>query len=395
MSKILIKRRSNKMKYIFKNIKSFIKTEKMIFILVIICVMASSFIINFSYGLYQNYNVIKENETSELYELEIPFNNDLTGNYADKKTLKDTVLTFTNSLNENVDMYLVEPYSDEVTEMDGGVDVRFTIKNCNFAPCEIFKENLEKFGNLILGEYFSEEQEKNGEKVALVYVENPGDDDITRKLKINDETILFQDKEYKIIGVQVFQGLMVPFESLNDDTPINSLYMGFTKPLTRSQYEEIKEKISMAFGDLAEIPELDIPESENYYLYNTIIMISVLIAVLAAINFAVLYKYILSKRTKTLSVFRICGCTKLRALRMFLSECMLITIPVFALTALCYDEFILPALSKHFEYIRSAYSLTLYLIIFAIYVFSSLIVLGIMIYFGFLRKTIRETKGGY
>ncbi|MCM1228261.1 MAG: hypothetical protein NC320_12735 [Clostridium sp.] len=366
----------------------------MIFILVIICVMASSFIINFSYGLYQNYNVVKENETSELYELEIPFNNDLTGNYADKKTLRDTVLSFSDTLNENIDMYLVQPYSDEVTEMDGGVDVRFTIKNGDFAPCEIFKENLQKFGNLISGEYFSEEQEKKGETVALVTVENPDDDDITKKLKINDETILFQDKEYKIIGVQLFQVLIVPFESLNDDTPINSLYLEFIKPLTRSQYDEVKEKISMAFGNLAEIPELDIPESENYYLYNTIIMISVLIAVLAAINFAVLYKYILSKRIKSLSVFRICGCTKFRALRMFLSECMLITVPVFALTALCYDRLVLPVLAKHFEYIRSAYSLTLYLIIFAIYVFSSLIVLGIMIYFGFLRKTIRETKGG-
>lgn len=384
------------MKYIFKNIKSFIKTEKMIFILVIICVMASSFIINFSYGLYQNYNVVKENETSELYELEIPFNNDLNGNYADKKTLRDTVLTFSNSLNENVYMYLVKPYSDIITEDYGSVQTRFIIKNGNFAPCELFKENLKKFGNFISGEYFSEEQEKNGEKVALVLQEktNPNDDDITKKLKINDETILFQDKEFKIVGVQALYGLIVPFESLNDNTPVNLLYMGFTNPLTRSQYDEVKEKISMAFGDLAEIPELDIPEAENYYLYNTIIMISVLIAVLAAINFAVLYKYILSKRTKTLSVFRICGCTKFRALRMFLSECMLITIPVFALTALCYDRFVLPVLAKHFEYIRSAYSLTLYLIIFAIYVFSSLIVLGIMIYFGFLRKTIRETKGG-
>ncbi len=382
------------MKYVLKNITSFIKTEKMIFILIIICVIASSFIINFSYGLYQNYNVVKGNETSELYSLEIPFNNDLNGNYAEKKILRDTVLSFSDSLNENIDMYLVKPYSDIITEDYGSVYTRFAIKNGNFVPCEIFEENLKKFGNLISGKYFSEEQERNGDKVALVHAESTGGDDITRKLKINDETILFQDKEFKIVGIQALHGLIVPFESLNDDTPINLLNMGFIKPLTRSQYDEIKEKISMAFGDIADIPELDIPEAENYYLYNTIILISIMIAILAAINFAVLYKYILSKRTKALSVFRICGCTKFRALRMFLSECMLITIPVFALTALCYDRFVLPILAKHFEYIKSAYSLILYLIIFAIYVFSSLIVLGIMIYFGFLRKTIRETKGG-
>lgn len=55
------------MKYILKNIKLFIKNEKMVFLLVLLCVVTSSFIISFSYGLYQNYNVVKEEE-NELNE---------------------------------------------------------------------------------------------------------------------------------------------------------------------------------------------------------------------------------------------------------------------------------------------------------------------------------------
>ncbi|MDE6500985.1 MAG: hypothetical protein K2L10_02750 [Ruminococcus sp.] len=377
------------MKYIIKNIKSFIRTEKIIFILILICIIASSFIINFSYGLYQNYHVIKEEEESDLYSFEITFNNDLNGDYASKGVLKNTLMSFSDSLNDSIDMYFVMPYSDEINVDDyGNMIVRFCIKDGNIAPCELFKKNMQKNGTLMSGEYFSEEQEKNGENVALAFVE-----DSTGTLKDNG-TLSFQGKEYKVIGTQRMHSLIVPFESLNSDTPINDLLFNFVKPLTRSQYDEIKEKISDAFGELAVIPELDIPESENYYLYNTIIIISVLIALLSAINFAVLYKYILSKRTKSLSVFRICGCTKFKALGMFLSECMIITIPVFALTSLCYDKFILPALAVHFEYIESAYSMKLYLIIFAIYVLSSLIVLGIMIYFSFLRKTIKESWGG-
>jgi hypothetical protein len=72
---------------------------------------------------------------------------------------------------------------------------------------------------------------------------------------------------------------------------------------------------------------------------------------------------------------------------------MLITVPIFILTGLCYDKLALPVLSKHFEYIESAYSLKMYLIIFAIYVTSSLVVLTLMIYFSYLRKTIREMWG--
>ena len=136
---------------------------------------------------------------------------------------------------------------------------------------------------------------------------------------------------------------------------------------------------------------MDIPESENYYLYNTIIIISILIAILAAVNFAVLYRYILSRRTKTLAVFRMCGCTKFTALRMFLSECMFITVPLFALTTIIYDKFMLPKLGQHFEYIESAYSFKLYLLIFGIYIAATFVVLTVMIS-RFLGKTIREAE---
>lgn len=68
--------------------------------------------------------------------------------------------------------------------------------------------------------------------------------------------------------------------------------------------------------------------------------------------------------------------------------------PCFSLTSLLYDKLALPILAKHFEYIESAYSVKMYLFIFAIYVVSSLIVLTIMIIFSYLRKTIKEMWGG-
>ena len=76
---------------------------------------------------------------------------------------------------------------------------------------------------------------------------------------------------------------------------------------------------------------------------------------------------------------------------MFLSECMLIAIPLFAATTVIYDRIVLPKLGQHFEYIESAYSIKLYLLIFCIYIAATLIVLLFMIS-GFLRKTIREAK---
>lgn len=383
------------MKYIIKNIKSFINSEKLIFLLVLLCVVTSSFIINFSYGLYQNYKVLKEEEENELDMFYASFDNSGTF-FASKEKLKSTLLTFSDELNEAVDMYFTTLTCEELKDLgDNIIIIRFCIKNGNIVPCELFEYNLTRQGLIYSGRYLSEEEEKNGERVALIEVDNLNGKitEDSKRLVVDDETVMFQGNEYKIIGTQTLEPLIVPFNSLNDNTPINEILFHFKKPVTRSQYSEIKEKLELNFPDIVQVPDLDIPEAENYYLYNTIILISILIAVLAAINFAFLYRYILSKRTKTLAVYRICGCTKAKALGMFLGECMLIAIPAFTFTTLAYDRLVLPKLGRYFEYIESAYSPKLYLLISAIYITVTFIVLVLMMGFEFLNKKIVEAKG--
>jgi len=390
------------MKYIFKNLVSFTKSEAMIFTLVIICIITSSFIINFSYGLYQNYNVVKVEEDSDLTEILITINNP---ELVTKEKIRECAFSITKETNNNISMYYVSPiiepfYTKELEGYGwGGFDIRFTVKNNNIYPCEMFSENLKKNGNLINGEYFTPEQEMNGSLVAIVREVNTFDLDfdcttnITTRVEGDERWVKIQDKEYKVIGYHT-QGALpyIPFESLDNETQFKGIIgLDFIKSITRPQYNDIRLHFENTFGSAVSFPDLDIPEAENYYLYNTIIMISILIAALAAINFAILYKYILSKRTKMLTIFRICGCTKVKVLTMFLSECMLIAIPLFAATTVIYDRIVLPKLGQHFEYIESAYSIKLYLLIFCIYIAATLIVLLFMIS-GFLRKTIREAK---
>ncbi|MBE6845703.1 MAG: FtsX-like permease family protein [Ruminococcus sp.] len=386
------------MKFILKNLKSFIQNEKMIFLLIFICIITSSFIINFSYGLYQNYNVIKEEEESENYNITIDINDKSN---VSKEKIKKCVLSISPETNDKIIMYSfnleIEPFTEESNW--GLMRTDFTIRNNHFHPCEILYKNLQELGNWQGGEYFNEQQEINGELVAVVHSINTISQDncfttpLTTRIEGNKRWIMVQNKEYEVIGYNtVYSAPLIPFESLDEDTMFRDfIYISFENPITNAQYKEVKKNFEATFGDAVTVPDLDIPEAEIIYLYNTIILISIMIAVLAAINFAVLYRYILSKRTKTLAVFRICGCTKFKALGMFLSECMMIAVPLFALTTLIYDKFVLPKLGKHFEYIESAYSTKLYLLIFGIYIAATLVVLIFMIS-GFLRKNIREAK---
>ena len=58
------------MKHLLLNLKSFYKNDRLIIFIMIICVVTSAFIINFSYGLYYNYNFQKYEVEVDIDELQ-------------------------------------------------------------------------------------------------------------------------------------------------------------------------------------------------------------------------------------------------------------------------------------------------------------------------------------
>lgn len=384
------------MKYIKKNFMIFFSQERAIFFLVVLCVISSAFVINFAYGLYHNYNLLKEDEENDRYEFCVVFNNS-ESIYVSKKELIETLMSFSNELNQSVNMFYVEPNCEEWKETEmNRVTIRFCIDQGEIVPCELFEQIIEDEGTLYKGRYFTNQEEQNGERVALVWGDKLSDKyyNFTENLLVDDETILFQGNEYKIIGAQTIHPIIVPFNSLMDSTPINNIIFHFSKPIKRSQYDEIKEKMELNFPGCANVPELEFLETEDIYLYNTIILITISISMLSALNLAFLYKYILEKRLKTLVIFRICGCTKRKIFAIYLGECILIVIPLYILMTYLYDKLILNALGKNFQYIKSVYHFEDYILLAVIYIFISIIVLSVMIWFSALKKSIIEAKGG-
>ena len=96
---------------------------------------------------------------------------------------------------------------------------------------------------------------------------------------------------------------MIPFLSLDDNTQMkDSVLIWFENIMTRSQYNELKDAFESRFGSAITVPELDIPETGQRYLYRTILMICAAIALLAAANFSVLYQYLLEQRKKQIVI---------------------------------------------------------------------------------------------
>lgn len=385
------------MKYILKNIKLFIKNEKMIFMLIVICVITSSFIIIFSYGLYQNYRMVEADEESKVNNIYIEI---LDSDSVTKEKLKRCVFSVSYKTNKHITMYGVYPVLEDFdNQYKTNAVNRFTIENKKIKRSELFERNIKQNGEIITGYYFTDEQEKNGDLVALLNVPDEYRENNTVYKNISElerkSRIKIQGKEYEIIGYHTASyAPLFPFESLDEDTVFqDEIFIYFDRPVKTSQYNELRNNFEKTFGSAIKFPDMYFIEKENTYFYNTIMIISVLIAFLSAVNFSALYRFILSKRIKMLAVFRICGCTKGRAMIFFLAECMIITVPLFILTAIIYNELVIPVFDNYFEFISEVYSADIYMRISGIYIVTSLIVLFVMIK-EFLKKSIREEKEG-
>ena len=383
---------------IFRLIFHDFKSYRMVSILIVLNIIISAFVICFSYGIYQNYNVkIDEGESSQRQLCILhTSSNGIAKTSVTTKMVIDTVKSLSDKTLNNIDyFYCSAVIPTSAIEM-----------NCfEFS----FSYDNGKFHN----EIFTDEQYNSYDKIIAINPVLRTEKAVNHGLTVIDigdwtavcigdtDTIDVNGEEFKIVNENLSEldGLMIaPITSFYNDTPLcgrnQSVEINFKTDISRSQYDEIVNAVAENMGDNAEVPEMDItPVSELFY-YRTILMISVLISILAALNFAVLYRFVLEKRIKMLTIFRICGCTKLRMIFTYLLECVIIGLPIFALTQLVFDKLALPLLSNIFEYIDYAYSPLLYLAIFGIYAISSIVILFIMISVYISRRSIIELRAG-
>lgn len=367
-------------KYTLKNIKSFFINNFIIFILLVISTITSAIVIFFSYGVYQNYNTIlsyKEDDLSDDY-IGINYVN-TSSEYVTKRDLLNCLSEIddiSNELREQIIQYDVEGIID-----NNSYEFKFLYCDGKFKVAEEFKENLKKYDNLTEGTYWSDYEEANGICVALisdpaVFGEISALDSIkyVNQLKIGG-------KIYDIIGKQAWneKGAMFPFSTVADEQLLTSTLISFNSAVSVKTYNQIRDVFNNYMGDKAVFEEIRTIDKDTYYTYKTVILISVFIALIAAINFMILYRYIMSTRKRTTAIFRILGLTPAKLNFMNMSECIILIVPFFILGMVLYQTVFLPRLHTYFVYMQDAYTPFVYFLLFVIFISVSLIVIGIML----------------
>ena len=407
------------MKYIFYNIRNLAKHEKFIFAIMLVCVFVSAWIMTFSYGLYQNYFSLRAETETEGKELSTEL---IEGETLTKADVVRYFAAISEETLNAMDLIALWGWTNQGIPVSktgygwGQFFFRFTIWDGRYKVSDYVRELWENNNQIISGRYLSDEEEATGADAAMIA------DDIMKLfdeidrfaalgeelpttygnmefIELTDATreeLTVFGKRYKIVGT-VKSGAMVtiPFLSVPDDYELTTApHFVFRNNITKRQYTELRDKANEVLPGKISFPELDIPDEESIYLYNNIMLISALIAVLTIINFSFLYNFIFRKRRRQLAVMRICGCTKMRALWIYMGECGLICIPTFLLGIAVYIPFMHGVLSKLFVYMEDSYSPQIYIAIFGIYVVILFIIMGAMLLRQIKRETVQIWKGG-
>lgn len=320
---------------------------------------------------------------------------DSAKSYVTVDLLKKYVAEFSNSYTDKLKYIEATAIVDKLP-----FHMNFSIKDGLIIKSDEFEKEVEDNAMLESGRYFTEEEYRKGEKVAICwdYLHwNTMSSPVSKRMAVDKKILHIQGKDYKIIayGIIDIDRPVIPITSLEDTTPFTGeIVFNFKKPIRQEQYDIVVEKTEKIFGDKAVVAAANLPDDDAVYLYNTIIMVTIFITLVSAINFAVLYRYILSSRKQALMVYRICGLSFCRVVLLYLGECTALTITAYFIGVLLFENVILKKISGYYEYMSSSYSSYIYFVLFAVYFLISLLVLTLMIIYALKTDMKLNVKGG-
>lgn len=205
--------------------------------------------------------------------------------------------------------------------------------------------------------------------------------DFARTLSGIGDVVTINGVEYTVSNVLPNNRLWsIPFTSLPDNALLNSgVSICYKQPVTYSQYKTICGIVDSVMSEDGYVEEMDLSAVSDIAYYKTIIYITAAVALLFAVNLTVLYKYIIDCNKKRIAVFRICGSTRGKCIRLFLAQAVIIITPVFTLSLFIFHKALYPKMVDIFPNSIDCLNFKRYVCTLVGYVAISAIVLLVML----------------
>ena len=412
------------LKYVFKNIRSFAKDYTKIFVLLIITIAASTLIIHLSYGMFREYKDRMELSSTGTKEIVLRLDSSYgpkaaSGSDGNMILLGDlanhTYMKRNEKQEQDVTVADMKQFagkldretSDKLLNIHTGIlqgDYRFEtdflisdgrmVNSGDYGFDSLYNFSLGSSTTNIFqhGRYFTDQEYAKGEKVCIMhgFQKKPNGDYMEENL-LEDGKVLIGGQEYQIIGLQNGVGTgYLPITSVDEGSVLlDEITLRFQDNISLREIGLINDAAKQCFGNRAE-SNYELEENEeNSYLYNTILLLVLVVSLVAAFNFCALYHYIVTTRRRTLKIFRICGLSHQKSIWLYLGECSMISAGTYLVTLLLFHFLLMPFLAAKMKIFDFHYQAGVYLALFLIYFISSFLLQYVMIAWNLKKKMIR------
>lgn len=347
------------LKIALKNIKNSILEYRNIYLLLIVSQLVSVIMLLFVYGVVVSYEAIKKETTVKSLEMEASFDRENVTIEQLRNCIEEILVVtedrldyfFTGTSENGNHIGVHEEYHDG----------KYYLSQTVFEVDEIAK-----------GRYFTIDEMNDGSKV--IYGEEVG--------QVGD-TYIIAGEEFKVVGVAKPYtdevNIQIPLKSCPGSFGFSLLYFKFNKLPTKDDYNCFKEVLERNFGTSVRVKEFKPLDADSIVAINSVIVMAVIVGVIAALDTALIYGYIMKKRKKQMAVFGIIGVNKIQRIAINEIEIILISI-ITVSTGFVLFKFILEKpLISIYDVSIPIYTTRAYGVMLGMYLLSIMVVTLIMV----------------
>lgn len=349
------------------NCKNLLLNQKKFLFLLFVAQIFSVMVILLSYGIINHYDakigIAESTSLKFIFSLDEEF--EARGEFLNYKEVEKFFSTVLPVMENKLDYFYVDAKCDGYHAMstNGYKDGRI-----------ILSTQMKKKVTLAEGEKFSEKDMSEGRHCVIV----------GQNLANDSGYMTIGEEHYEIIGIIGIRGLendfFIPFGAMPKNSQIDYTSIFFTQPLLETEYNVLVKVAKECYGEKIVIPEFDgIKNESGYKVYRGMVLATVILMLLCAINYSIIYRYVLEKRRRIFVVSRICGCKKNMLSIAYMLEMLVISIATLIIGIVLFHNIVLPRSTGYFEYIEMYCTFDAYKGIAVIYIIILLMVYSVLI----------------
>ncbi len=360
-------------KIAWKNIKNSMMEHRRIYLLMLFSQLIAVISIFSVVGIYCSYSAKMQELDIESYSLSAYFTD------SQIKNLRECLTEILETEQERLDyVFIAGSWQEQVISMYTSYDGKYHSSSTIWNSHQKFLEapNIEEEGR-----FLTEEDVTNGKKVLYSQRGDP----VGSKVEI-------AGVEYEVIGrsmqhmadgtdAPAVDDVIIPYTACSDQVKVFAVILNFRELPRQADYTVFKDGLEAAFGDKVEVEEFDILDEDTRISLRSVIVVSLMIGVISALNVCLLYGYIIGRRKKQMAIYGILGATNRICLAIQEMEILLVSVGAELAGFLIFRFVLQKVLVFVYEMEGAIYGQKTYLAIFFVYFACVLAITFVMLLF--------------